>query len=265
MRRGAKRQRDPQRGDPRPQVVDREPRPAPRALGRVPADRPRQQRQRRVDLELHQRRRRARRPEHRPAPVDQHHRAPRRGQRLGDHRAGNAHADHQHLGARVAPQRRGRHPRRAVGAPDRPPGPQVELPGQAARPWSSGFRTIGLRRPSGRDRKVRTWTILRCGKFFKAFLHDFKWLAWCPHVDTWTRGHRGHRGHRGRSHPSVPVATGNRSAGADIRSHHVAPFRHVARGPVASGRGDLHQQVLRVDLRPGLRRARALTVPARSA
>ena len=82
-------------------------------------------------------------------------------QALGDHRARNPHADHQHPGARCAPQRLGRHPRRAVGAPDRPPGPQVELPGQAARPLSSGFRMIGLRRPWGHDRKVRTWTIPR--------------------------------------------------------------------------------------------------------
>ena len=83
---------------PRRDRIDRKPRAPPRALRLALPDLARQLGQRHVDLVLHQRGAGGGRALRRPAAV--HHDDPQSAvaQRIGHHRAGDAGADHQHVG-----------------------------------------------------------------------------------------------------------------------------------------------------------------------
>ena len=110
---------------PRRDRIDREPRAPPRALRVALADLARQLGQRRVDLVLHQRRAGGGRAFGRAAPVDDRDPQSAVAQRVGHHRAGDAGADHQHVGLKIALERLVWDGRGAMLLPDRTPGPQI--------------------------------------------------------------------------------------------------------------------------------------------
>ena len=105
--------------------IHRQSRAAPRADRVALADLARELDQRRVDLVLHQRRAGGGRALGRSAPVHHHDLDAGHGQRIGDHRAGDAGADHQHVGLDVARQGTVRDGGGAVSFPDRAAGPQI--------------------------------------------------------------------------------------------------------------------------------------------
>ena len=110
---------------PRRDGIDREPRAPPGARSIALADPARQLDQRRVDLVLHQGGAGRGRALGRAAAVHHHdvHALP--AKRIGHHGAGDAGADHQHLGLEVARQRPMRERRCAMLLPDRTAGAQV--------------------------------------------------------------------------------------------------------------------------------------------
>ena len=111
------------------EIRDREARAPPRADRIALADLALQFGERHVDFVGDQRRARDGRALRRPPPIDNDRVEPGFHERVGDHRAGDAGADDQHLGAGVAGERAMRHARRAHVLPERAVGPQFALVG----------------------------------------------------------------------------------------------------------------------------------------
>ena len=105
--------------------VHGEARAPPGAHGVVLADLAREHDQRRVDLVLHERGAGDRRALGQAALVDDGDLPPADGEGVGDHRAGDAGADDEHVGLDVPRQAFVRHRWRAAAGPDRMPGSQV--------------------------------------------------------------------------------------------------------------------------------------------